>query len=873
MALSRTALSSRSTRVLRSACLALVTLIGTDPYAHAAEPAPPPQDAPVEPEPELVPPRPLAPPTVAYPEHAPPLDAPLTVRVIVSIDATGAVIDARPAPGHERAPGAFEDAVIAAARALRFSPATLGGEPIAVDLPFTHTFLPPVAPAETPEDTAAPAALLRGRLIARGTHERVAIASVVAVVDGESHVVDAGLDGHFRLPLPPGEARVTVRAPGYRPFLQREILAADEDLEVVYALDAERYDPYEIVVVADRPREEVSRLELRGRELKQVPGTFGDPFRVVQTLPGVGSVISLLPLPIVRGASPGSTGFLLDGVRVPLLYHLLTGPAVVHPELVEEVAFFPGGFPAPYGGYTAGIVDGRTRRARPEERLVDIDLNLTQAGALVRQPLWGQTFTVAGRWGYPGPLLELATDGESSLSYWDYQLRVDGGTTRQGYTVFAYGASDTVEALVSETDDDDATGDDDFESAPERLRPVLTLRFHRLDLRWYQRTGAVDGTYRVVLGHDESITGLSASVRTLSIEPRISLRWPALACLELRGGIEANHRDVQDLGITPVDSDEEAMATLSPGRARTSGSVWVEGLWRPLPELLVRPGVRADLRADDDRTALTLDPRLTLRYRVAEGARDDGAPPRDDDGTWLEASVGLYHQPPRLFVPLPGIDELPLRYGQLESLQVSLGADLPLTRDWRLEIDTYYNAMDPVIFDLSVNQDPTEFDGYTGGSVDEEDVLDRLLRHQVGRALGLELMLRKRDTGRGLHGWLAYTLSLSERRRDGVWVPFDFDRTHLLNAVIGLTLPRNWSLGVRVQLQSGKPVTTSLGYNAVRGEGFVRVDLRIDKHAVWNDWILDFYLDLINVAVMPEEVAPGNPIGYVLPTLGVRGRF
>ena len=140
-------------------------------------------------------------------------------------------------------------------------------------------------------------------------------------------------------------------------------------------------------MVGEQRREEVSRITLRGDEIQQIPGTFGDPFRVMQTLPGVASVVSLLPFPIVRGASPSSTGFLLDGTRVPLLYHLLAGPSVIHPEFIDEIQFFPGGAPVPYGGYIGGIVDGRTRRARPDERLLDFDINLLQAGGFVRAPM------------------------------------------------------------------------------------------------------------------------------------------------------------------------------------------------------------------------------------------------------------------------------------------------------------------------------------------------------------------------------------------------------------------------------------------------------------------------------------------------------
>ncbi len=104
-------------------------------------------------------------------------------------------------------------------------------------------------------------------------------------------------------------------------------------------------------------------------------------------------------------------------------------------------------------------------------------------------------------------------------------------------------------------------------------------------------------------------------------------------------------------------------------------------------------------------------------------------------------------------------------------------------------------------------------------------------------------------------------------------MPYDFDRTHILNLVAGLPLPRNWDLGLRFQYESGRPVTTTAGYNSGRTDAYARIDLRVDKRAVWRSWLLDFYVDIANVALLPEEVTPGNTLRYVLPTLGVRGRF
>jgi len=78
---------------------------------------------------------------------------------------------------------------------------------------------------------------------------------------------------------------------------------------------------------------------------------------------------------------------------------------------------------------------------------------------------------------------------------------------------------------------------------------------------------------------------------------------------------------------------------------------------------------------------------------------------------------------------------------------------------------------------------------------------------------------------------------------------------------------------VRFQTQSGRPFTDSRGYNQGRGAAFYRIDLRIDKRAVWNDWLFDFYVDPINVTLAQEEidVRIGEPVRIPLPTIGIRG--
>lgn len=869
----------------------MIAVIGLVPARASAQPAPgdagvAPPDAPAG-TPTSAPPDALSPPAatdagagptfepphargstdVPYPADAPAHTDPIVVTVKLTVDATGTVQKIDPITPRQPV---FDDAVTAAVKAFQFEPATYGGKPVPVEITFTHTFLPPPPPPPPVTDTGPPrSSILRGKLVELGTRAPVQGATVTAKIGGRNYTAEADQKGHFALPLPEGPARITVTAPGHNIFVQQESLTANQGLAVTYLVERDRYDPYEIVVVSEKRREEVSRISLRGAEIKQVPGTFGDPFRVVQALPGVASVVSLLPFPIVRGASPSSTGFLLDGTRVPLLYHLLSGPSVIHPDFIDEIQFYPGGAPVLYGGYTGGIIDGRTVRARSDEHLLDFDANLLQLGGLVRQPIpqIGATLTTAGRYGYPGLILSLATN-LVSLSYWDYQLRLDGGTARNGWTVFAFGANDELDTVAPTADPNDPN---------PPLAPSLILGFHRLDLRLHRTTGRLFTQARAVLGYDKTYS-MGTDFSVLVAEPAVHLTWKRDASLTLTGGVEGSLHKVSQGGNMTANANALSQITSQLGTFYV-GSALAEALWRPARDWLIRPGVRGDVYADGTATKGAIDPRLTVRYQLARRDLADVPPDSDDSAVWLKGSTGIYHQPPRFVLPLPGLDMMPIKYGLLRSFQTSLGVEVPLRDRFQLTTEGYFNYMDPTIFDLSVNdpsviQDANSTLFPTGVVVDDpgQQFIDRLTKPQLGRSYGLEVLLR-RQAPSGIFGWVSYTLSRSERLRNNHWVPYDFDRTHLINVVAGLPLRRNWDIGLRLQYQSGKPETITSGYNDARGTGYVRFDLRVDKRAVWRSWLLDFYVDITNVALLPEEVQAGTVLRYVLPTVGLRGRF
>ena len=881
---------------MRPALGALLIVVAV-PTGSPAQPAP---EA-AAPAPELVPPRLVGEARVPYPKDAPPHEGPVVARLRLRIDATGRVTDVELL---EPVPPAFARALDDGARRFEFEPARYGGTPVAVDIRFTQTFLPPAPPPPEPTPDGKTAqrdlgpsldARLDGSLQGRGTRRPISGATVAAIVGGRTWATETDAEGSFSLPLPAGEARVEVVSTDHARFRQLEEIAAGEILRVGYLLDRLSYDPYSVVVVGRGERTEVARTELRGKEIRQIPGTFGDPFRVIHTLPGVASVMSLLPFPVVRGASPSNTGFLIDGVRVPLLFHLLAGPSVIHPEMIDAIHFFPGVFPVEYGGYTGGIVDGQTRRARPDERRVEVDVNLLQAGALVRRPLpfADATVTAAGRIGYPGLIISLANE-DVWLSYWDYQARVDGGSPSLGWTVFVFGASDTVEARQQQPAD--GTDEEEAEPASGELEPVLRLGFHRIDLRWHHDRDGTSGRYQLVAGMDDTLLGPDAGLTAWHLEPRVQWATDVGPRVRFQGGLDGSLRHTDaDTGTEPettaaTGSDackalEEREGGGNPASSFTddvtdfyTAAAFAELLWHPHPRVLVRPGFRSELYQDRSTRRAALDPRLTVRYRLSAAAGET-----DAESWWLKGGAGLHHQPPRFLFPLPGLDQLPLRHGLLQALQTSLGIEAPLAKRTTLDVTGFFHYLDPVLFDLQVNQQvedvvnqaaeaPWEVTDQQGDEQNAQEFIDRLFAPQIGRSYGLEVLLRRRSEA-GVYGWLSATLSSAQRYLDGDWVAFDYDRTVLLNLVVGIPLPRSWEIGGRVQYQSGKPVTTTYGYNTARVDPYLRFDVRVDKRAIWNDWMLDFYVDIANATLYPEEVAPGSVARYVLPTVGFRAVF
>jgi TonB family protein len=832
-------------------------------------------------------PRPLGPIQPAYTPAAERAGTAGDVTLVLTLDDTGQVTDVAVESG---LPGGLTESAVAAARAARFLPARdRAGRPMAVRIRWiVHFTLPEVRKPLAPDGGAPPttdagppspsplpanveryapgaAGVLAVQVREKGTGKLLPGATLW--IEDVSELVHLDARARVERSLPPGGYAIVVRAPGHQQDERLEHVRAGERLERTYFVLQERRNEYETIIKAPPTRAETGVVTLQAEEIHGIAGTMGDPFRVAMLLPGVASVFSGVGYPVIRGESPGQTGTFIDDVKVPLLYHLGFGPAVVHPLFLEELEFHPGNFPAEFGRFSGGLIRAKTTAA-PEDRRTMLELDLFKGSAYHAQPvtLLGHEGAVsaAARYG-TFAFLARAIDPNAVLSYWDFQTRGDLKAAGGAWRLLIFGASD---AAGTAAHDEGFAVNGVPATAPEK---VLRTGFVRGDLRYRLfRRGRVSADAGVEVGPDFTTNSDPSSAAHLVewiVRPRAAVDVELPRGLKLRAGVDTL---LQSWSTARLQSNS-FQNTFFPQHGLTAGA-FAQAQWQPTPGWLVSPGVRADrfdyTFAFAGANAFALDPRLSLRRRL-----------RAD--LFLKGGVGRYHSPPRFLVPWPGLEGFGLRENGLnDSIQTSAGLEAKLPGDVSIDGQLYFNWLRRV-------------SEYTFERFDDLRTATDVLTPRTGRSYGLELIARRR-LGQRLFGWLSYSLARAERNLGAVgWRPADFDETHLLNAVVSYALGRSWTISGTFHYNTGRPVTPQTfdqngglatlqeNRNTDRLPDFWRIDARIEKREAFDTWYLDFYVDWLNISLQREVTSyrydqdGRHPEGILLtiPTIGLRAEF
>jgi TonB family protein len=823
------------------------------------------------------------------------------VKVKIYIDATGAVtkVDVLEPVGD-----GFDAAAVAAAKQYAFEPAEIDGKPGPIAVETSINFVieqqvveepPPPPPPKTrtgpPNHAGAMDApvTLSGQAVERGTRKRLG-GVIVSIVELGLDAVTAD-DGTFYFHgVPPGKYQILAVDPKYDRLLRPITFEKREAVEVRLWLRPRGGNPYETIVEGEREVLEVTRRTLRRQQLQSVPGTFGDPLRVLQTLPGVQRTPFGLGLVLVRGSNPDDTGIYVDGHEVPSLFHFLGGPSIFNAEMLDSIDLYPGGFPARFGRHHGGAIALELRPTKSDGIHGSAKVDFLDSGGYLRAPITKDlSIAFAGRRSYVDAFLGLVLPDPGPGAqrivtpvYYDYAGRLDYDLHEHGRLgLFVLGSSDTLHVLDSDPDSRVSTN---LNSAVKFLRVIGNYtRSLGGDLKltlspaWGRDTITFSGAQAEAAG---PFTSVGLVNNSLSYRARVHGRPVSRLALDV--GLDVLSRVTSYEALVPIDngliqsdgvdippSEVFRGAALLGLGAYIDAGIDVSDRWKLIPS------VRLDSYIIEGQDVLTIDPRIVAKYKYRKDLT-------------LKAYLGEFSQPPQP-------EAVDSRFGNPNvgsehATHVGVGYEWKPDRLWTVDSEIYFvRRRDLVIFsnDLIANED---------GSFSYVNFINGGRR----QTYGAEIMV-KREISERAFGWLSYTFSVARQRNPSYTrsTPTSFDQPHVLNAVGSYKLGKGWELGLRFQLASGRPETPVIGatynadtgeYEAVRGDlrskrvpTFRQIDFRVEKQWLYERWSLGLYLDVINVANFENveateydyrfrESAPVTSFP-IFPTLGIRGTW
>ncbi|MGN6110584.1 MAG: TonB-dependent receptor domain-containing protein [Kofleriaceae bacterium] len=824
------------------------------------------------------------------------------VKVKIHIDAAGLVtkVDVLAPVGD-----GFDEAAVAAAMQYVFDPAEIDGAPAAIAVETTIHFVideqpepeppPPTAPPRSHTgppnhagEMSAPISL-QGEAVERGTRRKLG-GVIVSIAELGLDVV-TGDDGTFYFHgVPPGNYQLLAVDSRYDRMERPVVLAKRESVEVRLWMRPRGGNPYETVVEGERETLEVTRRTLQRQQLTSVPGTFGDPIRVIQTLPGIQRAPFGLGLLLVRGSNPDDTGIFVDGHEVPSLFHFLGGPSIFNAEMLESLDLYPGGFPARFGRKHGGAVALELRPTKSDGIHGSAKVDFLDAGAYLRAPITEDlSFAFAGRRSYVDAFLGLVLPEPSQGGrrivtpvYYDYAARLDYNLKQHGrLSLFAIGASDTLRVL---DENPDSMASTNLNTAVKFFRTIATYTRPlggdlqlTLSPAWGRDTLSFSGAQAEAAG---PFTSVGVVNDNLSYRARVHGR--ASKRLALDTGLDLLSRITRYEALVPLDDNlfNTQGVDIPPSAVFRGASTLGLGAYIDLgidvtSKLKLIPSLRADAYMIEGQDRYSIDPRFVARYAL-------------NPTFTLKGYLGEFSQPPqpeavdsRFGNPRVGIEK---------ATHLGFGYEWKPSRLWKVDSEIYFvRRRDLVVFTDEVvpNDD---------GTYSYVNFVNEGRRNSYGA----EIMI-KREISERAFGWVSYTFSRARMRTrpEDAWSASGFDQPHVLNAVASYKPGRGFEIGARFQLASGRPITPVIGatydadtgtYDAVRGPArsqraptFRQIDVRVEKQWLYDRWSLGLYLDVINVANFQNVETYEYDYRYreraavtslpILPTLGVRGTW
>lgn len=235
---------------------------------------------------------------------------------------------------------------------------------------------------------AQPMHQIKGTVIDKNSRQPLEFINVMIIGLNKGSVTN--VEGRFTIEqVPPGIYRLQASAIGYKNVTTSEYILSTKNLNIPIEMEENLTELEGVTITASPFRRDVESpvsLRIIGiQEIEKSPGANRDISRIVQSYPGVAfSPIGYRNDLIVRGGAPSENRFYLDGVEIPNINHFSTqgasgGPVgILNADLIREVNFYTGAFPADKGNALSSVLDFKLRDGDMERNSLKATLGASE---------------------------------------------------------------------------------------------------------------------------------------------------------------------------------------------------------------------------------------------------------------------------------------------------------------------------------------------------------------------------------------------------------------------------------------------------------------------------------------------------------------
>lgn len=601
---------------------------------------------------------------------------------------------------------------------------------------------------------------------------------------------------------------------------------------------------------------QTSLQRIDGSKIGRNFAVLGSPdlIKTLQMLPGVSSGSELGSGMYVRGGDGSDNLYLLDGVPMYQVSHLVGLFSSFNSDVIDHADFYKGGFPARFGGRLSSVVDVGVREGNFEQWHGNASLGLIDGRFQIEGPIIkGKTslnFGVRRTWtDLIKSVAQLFIKNEATqemasnfhYDFGDFNLKVVHKFTPSSRLTFSgYYGQDLMNAmfLLNQTDTNlDLT---------YRLKWGNTLGLLRWDKEWGDTfamdvsayytnyssrmkfttdisTTSEDEDGKQVLTNMNMHENNLSRIYDLGTEINFYSRKTELHHLRFGGsGVFHTYDPSRDAGIVmKTDGEENLNQSNSQSKRYLGGElaayfedeITLGRQWR------INLGLRDALFLVSGKAYNRVEPRAAVKFMATDYLDLKGS---------FSTMNQFSHQVAATYLDLPTNMWMPStsKVQPMNSNQFVLGGTLRLPFHLSVDIEAFYKTLDHLY-------------EYTGANtmLPQIDAWEEVFKEGRGRAYGLEVGLEYQTDK--LQAAAYYTLSKSERLFESfyyTWFPDRYDNRHKLNLSASYRFSRKFELYGAWVFHSGNRFTGKTGVVWLDGE-----DMEYELYGSPNNFSLPAY--------------------------------